>query len=122
MIKTNYLTEQTLNKVLDRLSDITVCTIGDMCLDYYLYADMKLSSLSRETPHYPLPIVKEVISPGGGGNVVNNIGALKVKKLLPVSLVGNDWRGVILKNFFKENADSINPISYTQPSKTLLSV
>ena len=30
-----------------------VCMIGDVCLDLYWRADMRLSRLSRETPHFP---------------------------------------------------------------------
>ena len=96
------LKKEKLQEILDRAGDVCVCTVGDICLDLYLYADMKKSQLSRETPHYPLPIVKEKALPGGGGNVVNNFAALGVKKLLPVSLIGNDWRGFLLKKCLLE--------------------
>ena len=43
--------------------------LGDFCLDIYWHADMQKSELSRETPHYPLPIVQERMSAGGAGNV-----------------------------------------------------
>lgn len=95
------LSEQRLREILSGIRKVRICTIGDVCLDYYLYADMRLSLLSRETPHYPLPVVKEVYSPGGGGNVVNNIRALHVKELFPVSLIGNDWRGDLLLRTLK---------------------
>lgn len=98
-----FLKRETLDEIVSKLGTVKVCTIGDICLDFYLYADMKLSELSRETPHYPLPVVKEVASPGGGGNVVNNIKALKIGKLTPVSIIGNDWRGFMLEKYFSEN-------------------
>ena len=98
-----YPNKEIIDKISLNLSKIKVCTIGDICLDFYLYADMKLSELSRETPHYPLPVVKEVASPGGGGNVINNIMALKPGKLTPVSIIGNDWRGFMLEKYFKDN-------------------
>lgn len=98
-----FLSIETLNEISAKLKNVKVCTIGDICLDFYLYADMKLSELSRETPHYPLPVVKEVATPGGGGNVINNIKALDIGKLTPVSIIGNDWRGFMLEKFFGDN-------------------
>ena len=97
------LTLQKVEEINSKLKDVKVATIGDICLDYYVYGDMKLSELSRETPHHPLPIVKEVCSLGGGGNVVNNIKALNVGKLIPVSIIGNDWRGFIIEKYLKDN-------------------
>ena len=76
--------------------------LGDVCLDMYWYADMKRSRLSRETPHHPLPIVKEHYFPGGCGNVLNNVHALGIKKLVPISVVGNDWRGFLLNRWLQE--------------------
>lgn len=103
MLNQVLLSEETLRKIIAGIKDVTVCAVGDVCLDLYLFSDMKLSLLSRETPHYPLPVVREVASPGGGGNVINNIKALGVKKLLPVSLIGEDWRGYILSTYLEEH-------------------
>lgn len=82
---------------LDRIDGISVGVLGDMALDIYWYADMKKSELSRETPHYPLPVVRETVSPGAGGNVVANIAALKPGKLFVCGVCGNDWRGTLLR-------------------------
>ena len=90
------LTREELRRLLLNIDHARIGLIGDLCLDMYWLADMKLSELSRETPHYPLPVVEERISPGGAGNVANNIAALKPQKLLVVGLVGNDWRGDLL--------------------------
>jgi len=54
---------------------------------------MRLSELSRETPHHMLPIVEERMSPGGGGNVTANMAALKPSKIHVVGVIGDDWRG-----------------------------
>ena len=90
------MTLETLRNLLCRVDEARVGLIGDLCLDLYWLADMKLSELSRETPHYPLPVVEERWAPGGAGNVANNIAALNPKKLLVVGLIGNDWRGELL--------------------------
>ena len=90
------LSREELQSLLQNIDHARIGLIGDLCLDMYWLADMKLSELSRETPHYPLPVVEERFSPGGAGNAANNIAALKPKKLLVAGLVGNDWRGDLL--------------------------
>lgn len=90
------LTREELKSLLMNIDHARIGLIGDLCLDMYWLADMKLSELSRETPHYPLPVVEERTSPGGAGNVANNIAALKPEKLLVAGLIGNDWRGELL--------------------------
>lgn len=82
-----------LDEILARISEIRIGLIGDLCLDVYWKADMTLSELSRETPHYPLPVVEERMSPGGGANVLANIAALKPGSILFTGVIGYDWRG-----------------------------
>jgi rfaE bifunctional protein kinase chain/domain len=57
---------------------------------------MTRSELSRETPHFPLPIVEEHMSPGGGGNAVVNIAALQPARVEAIGVIGDDWRGKAL--------------------------
>ncbi len=85
-----------LEEILDGISKIKVALIGDVCLDVYWRADMTKSELSRETPHFPLPVVEERMSPGGGGNAAANIAALKPAETHVLSVAGNDWRGKAL--------------------------
>ena len=86
-----------LEKITGGIKNATVCAVGDICLDAYWLADMKKSRLSRETPHYPLPVTQERYSLGGGGNVCANLAALGVKEVLPVSVIGDDWRALQIK-------------------------
>lgn len=90
------LNEERLRRLLGKMDGVRICMVGDLCLDLYLYADMRLSRLSRETPHYPLPVVREQASPGGGGNVLQNLRVLSAGEILPVSVIGDDWRGDLL--------------------------
>ena len=53
-----------LEEILSRLADVSIAVVGDGCLDVYWEADMTRSQLSRETPHFPLPVVKERTSLG----------------------------------------------------------
>ena len=71
--------------------------VGDFALDVYWEADMRKSELSRETPHYFLPVVGERMSPGAAGNVVMNLLALKPAGVLAFGVFGEDWRGYALK-------------------------
>ena len=48
-----------LETMFEGVNRAKVCLIGDFCLDLYWLADMRRSELSRETPHYPLPVVEE---------------------------------------------------------------
>ena len=97
------LTRKDILSILEEIKNVKVCLIGDVCLDLYWRADMKKSRLSRETPHYPLPIVEETYTPGAGGNVMNNIHALGVKKLTGISAIGSDWRGFLLTGWLEEH-------------------
>ena len=93
MINYEYMEPERLEEILRGISDVRVGLLGDICLDVYWHADMRKSELSRETPHYPLPIIKERMSPGGGANVIANMTALRPKALHVFSVVGLDWRG-----------------------------
>jgi len=81
-----------VRELLSLIKNVRVGLVGDLCLDVYWEADMRLSELSRETPHFPLPVVGERMSPGAAGNVAANMAALGAKVSL-VSAVGDDWRG-----------------------------
>lgn len=100
MMERVWLSSDELEGILGRIGDACVCLLGDVCVDIYWRADMKRSQLSRETPHHPLPVVDERFSPGAGGNVaavMRDLGA----RVLPVSIVGDDWRGQLLRTCFE---------------------
>ena len=98
-----FLTREELVDISEKIKKIKICVIGDVCLDLYWRADMKLSRLSRETPHYPLPVVDETYTPGGCGNVMNNVHDLGPEKLIPLSAIGSDWRGFLLSSWMQEH-------------------
>lgn len=96
------MTKSELKELLKRVHRGRVGLIGDLCLDMYWVADMKKSLLSRETPHFPLPVVEERYAPGGAGNVACNMAALKPGKLQVLGVVGKDWRGRLLLQALQE--------------------
>ncbi len=102
MLEVN-LTEERLESISDKISDVKVCVVGDVCMDVYWQADLTKSRISRETPHFPLPVVRETFSPGAGGNVMQNVKALEPGELLCVSAASDDWRGMLLRSWFSKN-------------------
>ncbi|MGI6536801.1 MAG: bifunctional heptose 7-phosphate kinase/heptose 1-phosphate adenyltransferase [Caldicoprobacterales bacterium] len=91
-----------LPEMFDKILNVRIGIVGDGCLDIYWDADMRLSELSRETPHHPLPVIEERFYLGAGGNVAANVKSLKAEKVYMLSLIGNDWRG---EGFLKSMKD-----------------
>lgn len=96
------LTKVRLCELLKKMKLCKAVLIGDMCLDVYWFADMTLSKLSRETPCFPLPVVNEKMSAGAGGNAVVNLATL-CDSVIPIGLIGNDWRGKCLCEVFENH-------------------
>jgi rfaE bifunctional protein kinase chain/domain len=91
------ISEERLTKILNNIRNVKIGFIGDLCVDIYWIADMRKSELSRETPNFPLPVVEERYQLGAGGNVIANIAALKPKAIRAVSVIGDDWRGMLVR-------------------------
>jgi len=108
------LTKKEVREITDRIKECTIGIIGDFCVDIYWHADMTLSELSRETPHYPLPVTAEKTSMGAGGNVAANLAALNPKKIYAVSLIGDDWRGMLLRSLINKSGISDEYIIETE--------
>ena len=101
---------------LKKLGKGRIGVIGDFCLDVYWHADMTKSELSRETPHFPLPIVQERLSPGGAGNVAMNVLALEPKKVYALGVFGDDWRGLALKGLLERAGADVSGV-VTDPDR-----
>ena len=96
MLKYNELSE-----LLDKMRSVRAVLLGDMCIDIYWSADMTKSVLSRETAHFPLPVVEERMSLGAGGNALKNLTVL-CDNVQAVGIKGNDWRGNCIERCFEE--------------------
>ena len=90
-----------LETMLLRMRKVSVLVVGDVCLDAYWMADMRLSQLSRETPHHNLPVVEERYALGGAGNVMANMRALGAQ-VWPVTVLGRDWRGQLVQKMMDQ--------------------
>jgi len=91
-----HLSRERLKEIMNHVAGRKIGVIGDLALDVYWYADMTRSFLSRETPLFPRPVVREAYSAGAGANVASNLSALGVGQVLAFSVLGTDWRGEIL--------------------------
>jgi len=106
----NGLKRSRLIEILESIKSLDVAVIGDYALDVYWYADMTLSELSRETPHYTRPIIRETYSPGASGNICCNVKDLGVRKVFAVTVLGRDWRGQILMDKLREKGVLLNHV------------
>lgn len=96
------LSKNRFSDILKRIPSLKAGVIGDVSLDVYWETDMERSELSRETPHYTLPVMKEKCSPGAAGNVAANLKAIGCSQVFVCSVFGDDWRGSLLKRAFQD--------------------
>ncbi|MGH7191903.1 MAG: bifunctional heptose 7-phosphate kinase/heptose 1-phosphate adenyltransferase, partial [Candidatus Saccharimonadales bacterium] len=91
------LTLDRLESVLAALPRLTVALVGDLFLDRYLELDPQLREISIETglEAYQITCVRN--SPGALGTVMNNLAALGVGRLLPVTVIGDDGQAYDLQ-------------------------
>lgn len=91
-----------LEQILTRVRALRAGVVGDFTLDGYWFADMTRSTLSRETPLFPRPVVREQYSCGGAANVAWNLAALGAADVRAFTVLGNDWRGGLLIQVLRE--------------------
>jgi D-beta-D-heptose 7-phosphate kinase/D-beta-D-heptose 1-phosphate adenosyltransferase len=79
-----------LADAIKQLARASVLVVGDVMLDRYIFGDV--SRISPEAPVPVLAIERELVLPGGAGNVVRNLTALGAAVAF-VSVVGDDQAG-----------------------------
>ncbi|ODT97756.1 MAG: carbohydrate kinase, partial [Planctomycetes bacterium SCN 63-9] len=91
------MTPDRFQDIASKYSGLTVAVVGDFCLDRYLEIDPARAEVSIETnlPVYNVTNVRA--QPGGAGTIVNNLVALGVGTILPVSFRGDDGEGYELE-------------------------
>ncbi len=97
-----FLSIERLQQILNEARGLKVGVIGDFTLDGYWFADMARSAISRETPLYPRPVVRERYSCGGAANVAWNLAALGLAEVRAFTVAGQDWRGDLLLKVLHE--------------------
>jgi bifunctional ADP-heptose synthase (sugar kinase/adenylyltransferase) len=118
------LTRDHLEAILRKLPRLTIGLVGDLFLDRYLHLSPGSHELSIETGLEAYQIEHVRNSPGALGTVMNNLAALGVGLLAPVTVIGDDGHGFdLLREVRKLSADPTNILclpdrltpTYTKP-------
>ncbi|MEN8251152.1 MAG: PfkB family carbohydrate kinase [Bacteroidota bacterium] len=86
-----------LETIFSKIKDARIAVYGDFCLDVYWIMDKDGSEVSVETGLKAEAVLKQKYSPGGAGNIVANLSALRPKEIRAIGVVGNDIFGRELK-------------------------
>ena len=113
-----------LTEILAEFPRLQVGLIGDLFLDRYLEIPRCATELSIETGLEAYQVTSVRNSPGALGTVMNNLAALGVGQLKPVTVIGEDGHGFDLlrslealpvdKSHILQCADRLTP-TYTKP-------
>ena len=82
-----------INEILTKISSVRIAVYGDFCLDAYWLMDPDGSEVSVETGLKAEAVASHVYSPGGAGNIVANLAALKPAAIKVIGVAGNDIYG-----------------------------
>jgi rfaE bifunctional protein kinase chain/domain len=86
-----------LAAILDEFPQRTIGLVGDLFLDRYLEVDSQSREVSLETGLEAYQIRRVRNAPGALGTVINNLAALGVGRLRPVTVIGDDGHGYDLR-------------------------
>jgi rfaE bifunctional protein kinase chain/domain len=95
-----------LNEILKKIKSVKIAVVGDFCLDAYWFVDESKSEISIETDHATRPVSIQKYSPGGAGNVTNNLAALGIEDIRAFGVIGKDPFGPEMINVM--NSAGIN--------------
>src|SRR5438067_10167454 len=120
------LSRDRLDAILRTLPRLTIGLVGDLFLDRYLHLEPGREELSIETGREAYQIERVRNSPGAVGTVMNNLAALGVGLLVPLTAIGDDGHGFdLLRAIRKLPADLANILclpdrltpTYTKPMR-----
>ena len=118
------LSRDKLDEILRTLPRLTIGLVGDLFLDRYLHLVPGSHETSIETGLEAYQVERIRNSPGALGTVMNNLAALGVGLLVPVTVIGDDGHGYdLLRQVRKLPADPANVLclperltpTYTKP-------
>ena len=87
------LSEDCLDKILDRLPSLRIGLLGDLFLDRYFELDPDRQEYSIETELEAYQVQQVRNQPGALGTIMSNLAALGVGKLIPLTVIGDDGLG-----------------------------
>ncbi len=85
--------EERIKEILEKIRDVRLAVYGDFCLDAYWVMDPDGSEVSVETGLKAEAVARHSYSPGGAGNIVANLAALKPAEIHVIGVVGDDIHG-----------------------------
>jgi rfaE bifunctional protein kinase chain/domain len=91
------LSDDRVEFIMERIPRLTIGVVGDLFLDRYLDIDATLTEKSIETGLDAYQITRVRSYPGAAGTVINNLVALGVKRVIAVSVIGDDGEGYELR-------------------------
>jgi len=91
------LNTDVIEQILSSLPGLTFGVLGDLFLDRYLDIDTTLTEPSLETGLDAYQVVRVRSYPGAAGTVINNLSALGVGQIVPLSIIGDDGEGYELR-------------------------
>src|SRR3954466_5538616 len=87
------LSDPLIEQILSALPGKRIGVVGDLFLDRYFDLDACLTEPSVETGLDAYQVVRVRNYPGAAGTVINNLAALGVGAILPISVIGDDGEG-----------------------------
>ena len=121
------ISESQLEQVLSAAAGMTVALVGDLFLDRYLEVESSVEEISIETGLEAYQVNHVRNAPGALGTVMNNLAALGIGGLVPVTVIGDDGHGHdLLKSLsalpadpqhILQDAKRLTP-TYTKPMRT----
>ncbi len=96
----------TTAEILERIRDLRVLVIGDICLDRWCWYDPSLAEPSAETTIPRTAVVRTIVTPGAGGTVANNLAALGARNIDVLGVIGDDGFGYELRRAMRERGIS----------------
>lgn len=91
------LTLPRLQSLLAQFPRLTIGLVGDLFLDRYLELAPGVQEMSLETGLEAYQITRVRNAPGALGTVLNNLAALRVGRLVPLTVIGDDGHGYDLR-------------------------
>ncbi len=99
-----------LKTIINQFADVKIAVVGDFCLDAYWFIDESKSEVSVETGQMTRPVRQQKYSPGGAGNVTNNLAAMGVGEIRAYGVIGADPFGAEMVSLMKKaeiNTDNL---------------
>ena len=120
------LARSRLESLLAHFPSLTIGLVGDLFLDRYLDIEPGVKEMSIETDREAYQIASVRNSPGALGTVMNNLAALGVGRLVPVTVLGDDGQAYDLlkelrrlpvdESYIIQDEHRLTP-TYTKPLK-----